>query len=268
MTIHWFPGHMAKTRRLISESLKLVDGVIHLADARLPISSQNPLLYDLAGNKPTMLVLAKSDLADPEITKKWASKDNTLAVSLRDNKHKQKLLKFIHNYLEKNLTKRYTRPWRVMVVGIPNVGKSTLINLLAGRRSAKVGDKPGITRTRQWIKISPNLEMLDMPGILWPKIDDQQAGIKLAAAGCIKDEILPIPEVAKWVLNFMASRYPDALSERFGSEDVDITAVAQKKGAVRKGGELDLDKAADLLLRDFRSGRLGGVTLDSDGRNT
>ena len=262
MSIHWFPGHMAKTRRLITESLKLVDGIIHLADARLPLSSQNPLLYDLAGNKPTILVLAKSDLADREVTKAWARKEDTLAVSLKDNKQKQMLLSFIHNYLNQKLTKRYVRPWRVMVVGIPNVGKSTLINMLAGRRSAKVGDKPGITRTKQWIKISPDLEMLDMPGILWPKIDDKAAGLKLAAAGCIKDEILPVPEVAKWLLGFLTQHYPEALKERFGSTQVDLESVAKLKGAVQKGGEPDLDKAADLLLMDYRSGRMGGITLD------
>lgn len=264
-SIHWFPGHMAKTRRLITESLKLVDGIIHLADARLPVSSQNPLLYKLAGNKPTVLVLAKSDLADPVITRVWDSKEDTLAVSLKDNKHKTVLLSYIQNYLELKLTKRYIRPWRVMVVGIPNVGKSTLINLLAGRRSAKVGDKPGITKTKQWIKVSPDLEMLDMPGILWPKIDDKLAGLKLAAAGCIKDEILPVPEVATWLLEFLAENYPRALEERFGKIQVDLSLIAEQKGTVRKGGEEDLDKAADLLLMDYRSGRLGGITLDLGG---
>lgn len=262
MSIHWFPGHMAKTRRLIAESLKLVDGIIHLADARLPVSSQNPLLNELAGRKPTMLVLAKADLADPRRTRTWLEPESTLAVSLRDNKDKQTLLNFIHTYMDQKLAKRYTRPWRVMVVGIPNVGKSTLINLLAGRRSAKVGDKPGITRTKQWIKISDRLEMLDMPGILWPKIDDKQAGLKLAASGCIKDEILPVPEVAKWLLEYLNTNYPEALRERFGSDNTDLALVAQKKGTMRKGGELDLEKAADMLLRDFRSGRLGRISLD------
>src|SRR5690554_5010731 len=179
MNIHWYPGHMAKTRRLIVQSLKLVDGIIHLADARLPQSSQNPLLYELAGSKPTMLVLAKADLADPKETAAWTKRGGTLAVSLRENKNRQLLLNFIHTYLDENLRKRFNRPWRVMVVGIPNVGKSTLINLLAQRRSAKVGDKPGITLSQQWIKISPQLEMLDMPGILWPKIDDHLTGLKL-----------------------------------------------------------------------------------------
>lgn len=262
MDIHWFPGHMAKTRRLISESLKLVDGVIHLADARLPESSQNPLLYELTGNKPTMLVLAKADLADPHKTRQWLAKGGTLAVSLRDNKVKQELLDFIRTNLERNLRKRFARPWRVMVVGIPNVGKSTLINLLAGRRSAKVGDRPGITRTRQWIKISAEMEMLDTPGILWPKLEDKSVSYKLAAAGCIRDEILPIMEVAKWLLGFLGEQYPQALA-RFGKGD-GLAAVAEKMGAVSKGGSLDLDKAAELLLRDFRSGRLGRITLDGE----
>ncbi|MDD2283168.1 MAG: ribosome biogenesis GTPase YlqF [Eubacteriales bacterium] len=261
MNIHWFPGHMAKTRRMISESLKLVDGVINLADARLPKSSQNPLLYELTGNKLTMLVLAKADLADPEKTRLWL-KAGTLAVSLRDNKIKQDLLKFIHTNLEQALTKRFARPWRVMVVGIPNVGKSTLINLLAGRKSAKVGDRPGITRARQWIKISAEMEMLDMPGILWPKLDNKLVSLKLAASGCIRDEILPVPEVAKWLLGFLSQHYPQALA-RFGN-GADLAAVAEKMGTMSKGGSLDLDKAAELLLRDFRSGRLGRITLDAE----
>lgn len=261
MNINWFPGHMAKTRRLVGESLKLVDGVIHLADARLPQSSQNPLLYELAGNKATMLVLAKADLADPHRVQAWIRGD-TISVSLRDNKDKKRLLNFIHNYLESTLTKRYARPWRVMVVGIPNVGKSTLINLLAGRKSAKVGDKPGITLTKQWIKVSNRLEMLDMPGILWPKIEDREAGLKLAATGCIKDEILPVVDVAKWLLAFLAENYPNALDERFGRATADLTLVAQCKGTLGRGGELSLDKAAEMLLRDFRSGRLGKITLD------
>jgi len=253
---------MAKTRRLITESLKLVDGIIHLADARLPHSSQNPLLYELAGNKPTMLVLAKADLADPGALQAWTDKAGVMAVSLRDNRHRQKLLNFIHTYLDQNLTKRYIRPWRVMVVGIPNVGKSTLINLLAKRKSAKVGDKPGITLTKQWIKISDKLEMLDMPGILWPRIDDKLTGLKLAASGCIKDEILPVPEVAKWLLGFLAGQYPNSLAERYNSPEADLESVARKMGLVKRGGEADLEKAADMVLRDFRSGRLGRITLE------
>lgn len=261
--IHWYPGHMAKTRRLIVESLKLVDGIVHLADARLPRSSQNPLLYELAGTKPTMLVLAKADLADEAATIGWTLREGTLAVSLRDNKDRQKLLSFIHTYLEQNLTKRFTRPWRVMVVGIPNVGKSTLINLLARRRSAKVGDKPGITLTKQWIKISTKLEMLDMPGILWPKIDDRQTGLKLAASGCIKDEIIPISDVAKWLMGFLNENFPEILEERYGSADLET--LAQDKNILRTGGELDLDKTAQMVVQDFRSGRLGRITLDLEG---
>lgn len=259
MDIHWYPGHMAKTRRLISESLKLVDGVIHLADARLPKSSQNPLLYELAKNKPTLLVLAKADLADPARTRAWLKGGDTIALSLRDNRIKPELLAFITEGLEKTQRRRFIRPWRVMVVGIPNVGKSTLINLLAGRRSAKVGDRPGITRSRQWIKISAELEMLDTPGILWPKVEDRSVSVKLAAAGCIRDEILPIAEVATWLLGFLSREYPLAL-ERFSGRD--LAAVAKSMGAVSKGGDLDLEKAAILLLRDFRSGRLGRISLE------
>lgn len=259
MSIHWFPGHMAKTRKMISESLKLVDGVINLADARLPASSQKPLLYELTGHKPTMLVLAKADLADPEKTRQWLGRGDALAVCLRDNRSKQQLLNFVQGSLDGKLRKRFKRPWRVMVVGIPNVGKSTLINLLAARRSAKVGDRPGITRTGQWIKISGELEMLDTPGILWPKIGDKSVSYKLAAAGCIRDEVLPLADVAKWLLQFLAEEYPHTLA-RF--ERGTLEGVAEALGAIGKGGSLDLDKAAELLLRDFRAGRLGRITLD------
>lgn len=265
VNIHWYPGHMAKTRRLIDQSLKLVDGIIHLADARLPQSSQNPLLYELAGNKPTMLVLAKADLAAPQVSRAWTKGGDAIAVSLRSNKDRQNLLNFVHTYLDSNLTKRYPRPWRVMVVGIPNVGKSTLINLLAQRRSAKVGDKPGITLTQQWIKVSPKLEMLDMPGILWPKIDDRLTGLKLAASGCIKDEILPMADVAVWLLKFLGTHYPQALTERYGSAQPTLEVVAQNKGLVVKGGGPNLEKAAEMVVRDFRSGRLGRITLDLGG---
>lgn len=265
MDIHWYPGHMAKTRRLIAQSLKLVDAVIHLADARLPRSSQNPLLYELAGSKPTLLVLAKADLADPRETAVWTERGGTLAVSLRDNKQRQHLLNFVHTYLDENLRKRFARPWRVMVVGIPNVGKSTLINLMARRRSAKVGDRPGITRSQQWIKISPHLEMLDMPGILWPKIDDRLTGFKLAASGCIKDEILPIPQVAGWLLEFLAANYPKALQERYGCAQLSLEDIARAKSLVSKGGQPDLEKAAEMVVWDFRSGRLGKITLDLGG---
>lgn len=259
MNIHWFPGHMAKTKRLIAESLKLVDGVVHLVDARLPRSSQNPLLYELTADKTTLLVLAKEDLADPEQTRLWV-REGALAVSLRDNKGRQALLDYIQAKLELNIRKRFVRPWRVMVAGIPNVGKSTLINLLAGRRSAKVGDKPGITKARQWIKISSGMELLDTPGILWPKLADRTVSFKLAAAGCIRDEILPLREVAIWLLDFLKENYPLAL-ERFGPEG-SLAEVAARLGALGKGGNLDLDKAAELILRDFRAGRLGRFTLD------
>ena len=260
MGIHWFPGHMAKTRRLITESLKQVDGIIHLADARLPEGSQNPLLYELAGSKPMLLVLAKADLADPVQTNKWLRRGEALAVSLKDNKTKGYLLDHVHTNLERSCRKRFIRPWRVMVVGIPNVGKSTLINLLAGRRAASVGNRPGITRVRQWIKISAGMEMLDTPGILWPKLGDKESSLRLAAVGCIRDEVLPLQEVAKWLLAFLKDQYPESLSHFPGT---DLTAVAKKMGTMTKGGSFDLERGADLLLRDFRSGRLGRITLET-----
>jgi len=249
---------------MIVQSLKLVDGIIHLADARLPRSSQNPLLYELAGNKPTMLVLAKADLADVRETEGWVAR-GALAVSLLDNTQRQYLLDSVHAYLASKLTLRYTRPWRVMVAGIPNVGKSTLINFLARRRSARVGNRPGITQAKQWIKVSPKLEMLDTPGILWPKIEDRETAYKLAVSGCIKDEILPLPEVAQWLLKFMGDYYPEALAQRYGDGQLTLAEVAQRRGALATGGLPDMNRAAELVLRDFRAGRLGAVTLDREG---
>lgn len=260
MGIHWFPGHMAQTRRLIVDSLKEVDGVVHLADARLPQSSQNPLIYDLAANKLTMLVLAKADLADPQYTEQWLAEEKALAISLRENTARAVLLEFLHSSLDRALHKRFVRPWRLLIAGIPNVGKSTLINLLAGRRAAKVGDKPGITRTRQWIKISPGMEMMDTPGILWPRIEDKTISYRLAVAGCIRDEILPTVDVAEWLLKYLEKQYPDYLSQYNPSGG--LTGVAERMGTITKGGQLDLDKAASLLLRDFRAGRLGRISLE------
>lgn len=261
--IHWFPGHMAKTRRLISESLRLVDGVLHLADARLPESSQNPLLYNLVGAKPTLLVLAKADLADPAKTAGWLARHGGgLAVSLVDQRDKKRLLAYVHSSLDHALTKRFPRPWRVMVAGIPNVGKSTLINLLAARRAAKVGDRPGITRSEQWIRVSPGLEMLDTPGILWPRLEDREVSLRLAAAGCIRDEILPLEDVARWLLQYLEREYPAAAA---AYADSSLAAVAEKLGVYVKGGGLDLRKAAELLLKSFRDGRLGRISLEGEG---
>ncbi|MTI96050.1 MAG: ribosome biogenesis GTPase YlqF [Firmicutes bacterium] len=266
MNIHWYPGHMAKTRRLIAEALKSVDCIVNLLDARLPESSQNPLLRELAGDKLTISVLTKADLADPVESETWCRQQtDALAVSLKNNKDKTKLLAFLQSVLSKRVRLRYQRPWRVMVVGIPNVGKSTLINLLAGRRSAQVGDRPGVTKTKQWIKISSKLELLDTPGILWPKLDDHLIALKLAAAGCIKDEILPVQEVATWLLADLQTAYPDKLAEKYGAGVLSLEGIGEKRGAFQKGGEINLDKAAELILRDFRSGRLGKISLDRQG---
>jgi len=260
--IQWFPGHMAKTRRLIAEALTQVDGVVHLGDARVPDSSYNPLLEKETARKFSMYILAKSDLADPDLTKAWtAAKTASMALSLRDNAVKARLTSFIQSTLDREMTKRFARPWRVMVVGIPNVGKSTLINLLAGRRSAKVGDRPGITRSNQWIKISPALELLDTPGILWPKFDHRETAMKLAITGSIRDEILPQEEMAKWLLEYMGKFYPQAAA-KFDVSELDIHQIGVRRGILKKGGEVDTARVAEVVIKDFRSGRLGRITLD------
>lgn len=265
MNIHWYPGHMARTKNELVQALKAVDAVVCLADARLPLSSQNPLLRVLARDKARFSVLTKADLADPAITPRWCDELKAIAVSLKDNMDKQRLLNHLVQELNARVKKRYQRPWRLMIAGIPNVGKSTLINLLAGRRSARVGDRPGVTRTQQWIKAAPEIQLLDTPGLLWPRLDDEQIAYRLAASGCIKDEVLPMEDVALWLLNFLSTTYPDALEEKYGKSEASLEDVGRRRGALSKGNAVDTTKAAEMLLKDFRSGKLGRITLDQEG---
>lgn len=265
MTIHWYPGHMARTRRELAASLKAVDAVVCLADARLPRSSQNPLLARLAKDKTRFTVLAKADLADEAITSRWCLTLEAIAVALKDNRERQRLLEYFRHGLARQVAKRYARPWRLMVAGIPNVGKSTLINLLAGRRSAKVGDRPGVTRSQQWINAAADIQLLDTPGLLWPKLDDEQTAFRLAASGCIRDDVLPVEDVARWLLDFLRSHYPQSLEEKYGNSGVGLEDVGRKRGALSKGNAVDTEKAAEILLLDFRSGKLGRISLDREG---
>ena len=275
--LNWFPGHMAKAKRIIVENLKLVDVVIELRDARIPNSSANPILKDLIGKKPHLIALNKIDLADNNINNKWEEyftsmgksvvKINSLdgkgirqLVTVADELAKVKTAKFANKGVK-------PRNARVMIVGIPNVGKSTFINSYAGKACAKTGNKPGVTKGKQWIRLNKGLELLDTPGILWPKFEDQQVGLHLAMIGSINDEILNVEELALSVIDYLTAEYLGTLEKRFGFEGVTdrveiLGEIARVRGCLKKGNELDYEKAARLLMDDFRSGKLGRITLE------
>ncbi|BBI34467.1 ribosome biogenesis GTPase YlqF [Cohnella abietis] len=285
MTIQWFPGHMTRAKRQIEEKLKLIDVVFELLDARIPQSSRNPMIDEITGSKPRLILLNKADLADPVQTEAWAryfrdkghathAIDANIGTGVKDlaGKSKELLQEKIQRQISKGMK---PRPLRALIVGIPNVGKSTLINRLAGRNIAITGDRPGVTKGQQWIRFGGELELLDTPGILWPRFDDPVAGFRLAATGAIKEEILHIDEVACFVLKILVERYRPAMEERYGLEDLptelpDMQAaidvlenIGRRRGCLVSGGNVDYEKAATLLLRDLRSGKLGRMTLES-----
>jgi ribosome biogenesis GTPase A len=278
MTIQWFPGHMAKAKREIQEKLKLVDFVIELVDARVPISSQNPMLQEVLGQKEKLVLLMKKDLADPEITKQWidhfAKEDiRSIAINAHEKEDTQLIIKEAKAIGEKKLERLVKkgikpRPIRAMIVGIPNVGKSTVINRLVNRNIAKTGDRPGVTKSQQWIKVKKDFELLDTPGILWPKFEDQEVGYKLAAIGTIKDQILHLDDIAVFILKFLKKHYPEQLNERYGlSLDVDdivtwFDEIGRKRGCLARGGTIDYDKTAEVIIQDLRTTKLGHISLD------
>lgn len=272
MSIQWFPGHMAKAKRLLSDQLRWVDVVIELGDARLPESSRNPLLQELLGAKPKMILLNKADLADPQWTERWLKElrqtNPVLAVSatagLGVGKIVPELERMMAGKNDRLATKGVrARSIRAMVVGIPNIGKSSLINQLIGSSKAKTGNKPGVTRGNQWIRIHEKVELLDTPGLLWPKFEDSEVGKKLAAAGAIRDEVLNLEELSEWLLGWLKEYYPTTLN-RYTNEvsTVTLEEIGRSRGCLVKGGQVDLLKAAQIFLREFRSGALGKVTLD------
>ena len=279
MNIQWYPGHMTKAKRALKEDLKLIDLVIELVDARVPLSSRNPDIDDLGAGKARIVLLNKADLADEALNRRWAQwfTERGMHVVKIDARNKG-TLKQIQAVVQEACKEKIerdrkrgilNRPIRAMVVGIPNVGKSTFINSFAGKACAKTGNKPGVTKGNQWIRLNKTLELLDTPGILWPKFEDQQVGLKLALIGSINDEILNRDELALELVSFLNRRYPGVLAERYQLEnagDCDTTQVleqvARQRSCLAKGGELDLPKAARLLLDDFRSGRLGRITLE------
>lgn len=277
--LQWFPGHMKKAQRLIEDNLKLVDVVIELLDARIPFSSANPMLAEIIKTKPRMIALNKIDLADPGMTKKWLNyfkAQGIIAVGIDSAKGRgMKQLVSAVEMLAKPKTEKFVakgakaRAARCMILGIPNVGKSSLINRLAGAVKAKTADKPGVTRAKQWIKIGSNLDLLDTPGILWPKFEDKTVGLKLAFTGAINDDIYDREQVTALLLEVMRRDYAARLIERFKfkgelpESGLDLLeAIGRKRGCLVKGGLVDLEKAQNIVLNEFRAGKLGLVTLD------
>lgn len=278
MNFQWYPGHMTKAKRQMQEDMKLIDLVIELVDARIPLSSRNPDIDDLGKNKYRLILMNKSDLADRRQTEAWSSyfRSRGFFVVCLDARSKNGMKNVTDVIMEACKEKMErdrkrgikNRPVRAMVVGIPNVGKSTFINSYAGKACAKTGNKPGVTKGKQWIRLNKNVELLDTPGILWPKFEDQMVGLRLALIGSIKDEILNTDELAMELIHILTDMYPGVLKERYGvdeeQKDTDILCeIAEKRNCLSKGNELDYSKAAALLIDEFRSGKLGKITLET-----
>ena len=277
MDYQWYPGHMTKAKRQMQEDIKLIDLVIELVDARVPLSSRNPDIDDLGKNKARLILLNKSDLADDDQNEKWIEYFKEKGYhALKINSKNKSGIKEINNVVNEACKEKFerdrkrgikNRPVRAMVVGIPNVGKSTFINAYAGRNCAKTGKKPGVTKGKQWIKLSKTLELLDTPGILWPKFEDQAIGLKLALIGSINDNILDVSDMAYEFVKILNNSYENAIPNRFGVEKNDdplkmLEGIAEVRGCKLKGNILDLEKASSILLEEFRSGKLGKITLD------
>ncbi len=277
MNIQWYPGHMTKAVRMMQEDIKLIDIVIELVDARVPYSSKNPDIDELAKNKFRLILLNKVDLADDSVTNLWEQfyKDKGYAV-VKINARSGAGMKSITNVIQETCKEKIerdrkrgilNRPIRAMIVGIPNVGKSTFINSFAGKACTKTGNKPGVTKGKQWIRINKNVELLDTPGILWPKFEDQQVGVRLATIGSIKDDILNIRELALEFISFMVKTYPGVLQEKYDVDEtqenfVILEQIAANRQCKLKGDQPDYDKAAAILLENYRNGKLGAITLE------
>lgn len=278
LNINWYPGHMKKTKESIQKNLKMVDVVFELIDARIPYSSQNPVIESIVGDKPRVIILNKSDLADNRSNKIWQEyfigKDiPSVLVDSITGKGIESLLNMsldVTKDKRENFEKRgvISRPTRAMIIGIPNVGKSTLINTLSGRKGTKTGNRPGITKSNQWIKTRGVLELLDTPGILWPKFEDQSVGLNLAFTGAIKDEILDKETLALRLLERLILNFPSLVERRYGIEINDDTGldvmskIAKKRGCIVRGGEVDYTKVCGIILDEFRKGVIGNITLE------
>ncbi|WP_147564541.1 ribosome biogenesis GTPase YlqF [Clostridium tyrobutyricum] len=278
MNINWFPGHMVKTRREIRESLKLIDAVIEIRDARIVRSSKNPEIDDICGNKPRIILLNKSDLSEDKVTNKWIkvlSSNNVGVLSVNCitgyglNNIKSLLDNILHDKHEKLKNRGINKIVdRVMVVGIPNVGKSSFINKIARNKIARTGNKPGVTKSKQWIKTKIGMELMDTPGILWPKLESSETQLNLAFTGAIKDEIMDTEELAVHLIEVLSSNYPDKLIERYKLDSLSDNAIdiidniAKKRGAIIKGGNIDYNRVSNMILDEFRSGKIGTISLE------
>lgn len=283
MNVQWYPGHMAKAKRMMQENIKLIDVIIELVDARIPLSSKNPDIDALAGNKSRVILLNKSDMADSKHNEKWKryfeeKGYHCALINSRNGQGVKQIKELVYKACEAKIERDkrrgiINRPVRAMVVGIPNVGKSTFINSFVGKASAKTGNKPGVTKGKQWIRLSSKIELLDTPGILWPKFEDPAAGMRLAFIGSINDDIIQMTELSLELILFIGKHYPGSLKERYDIDVPDnmeelkdcvstLEQIALKRSCVIKGGLPDIDRAALIVLDDFRSVRLGRITLE------
>lgn len=286
--INWYPGHMLKTKKQIIEDLKLIDVVIEILDARIPVSSQNPDIGQITSRKKKIVLLNKADLADEKETAKWVSyfsnnQIKAIPTDLNLGKGAKEILKQINSIMQEELEKaaikgRTNKNIRIMIIGIPNVGKSSLINRLLNKKTAEVGNRPGVTKQKQWVRIGNNIELLDTPGVLWPKFEDEKVAYNLAYIGSIKDEILPKTEIAYNLLKFLYNNYKMELLRKFKLTEEDLSSIitnvdcdvilelmnliAKKRGALISGGDIDYEKVAGIILTDFRTGKIGRITLE------
>ena len=278
MNIQWYPGHMTKTRRQMEADLKLVDAVCEIVDARIPISSRNPDIDSICGHKPRLVILNRWDLADPDATNKWVSyfKSRGIVAVPTDCKSRRGINNFtpsarqlLHEKIERNAAKGMTKALRLMIVGIPNVGKSTLINQISGRKGAKAENRPGVTRGKQWVAVDKDLLLLDTPGILWPKFEDPNVGLMLAYTGAVKEDVIDLEELACRLMELLHSRYPEKVKERYGIECPAGTPgwelleeAGRKRGFLLARGEINTERMAKVLVDEFRSAKLGRFTLE------
>ncbi len=277
MNYQWYPGHMTKAKRMMEENIKLIDLIIEVVDARIPMSSRNPDIDELGRNKARLLLLNKSDLADPELNEAWSrffqeKRFHVLKLNSRSGSGVKGVLPLVMEACKEKIERDRrrgikNRPVRAMVVGIPNVGKSTFINAFAGKACTKTGNKPGVTKGKQWIRINKNLELLDTPGILWPKFEDQQVGARLAMVGSIKDEILNLEELSLELLENLHRDYPGLVEKRYEIQESEtplsmLEQIADNRKCIQKGGQRDYVKAANILLEEFRNGKIGRITLE------
>lgn len=280
--IHWFPGHMVKARRQIEERIKLVDIVYEILDARIPYSSQNPLIKKIVGQRNRLIILNKTDLADPRITKMWLTEFeeqglNAIAIDSLNSSAKEKILAkskamLIEKFEKEKAKGLRPRPIRAMIIGIPNAGKSTLINTLAKRKAAQAANRPGVTKAQQWIKVGAELELLDTPGMLWPKFESRHVGLSLALTGAIRDSILPIDDVTIHAVKYMLAHYNDLLIERYNLEKSQIdredpvsilTAIGENRKFLISGGEIDYDRVCETLIKEIRDVKLGRLSFET-----